>query len=312
MAAAFALMLAYLGEHLSARSSATPSRPTSPAMSPATCSAACSRPPSPIISAWRRASRCSRCSTCRARCWCIARCRGRCRSPRAVEKRSRAAWTDHLRNRPLLAGFGIGFCILFAFIGTFTYVNFVLAARAVPAGDDVARLRLPRVPAVDRDYAARRSCGRALRHADDLVERTRHRRRGIAAAADARPGRRRDRPCADRRRDVPGAGRRHRFHRRRGAVQSRAGQRAVSGELFPRRARGQRRPGAALCRVRLVRVRRRHRHRARHRRAADHEPDASEEFHAAQSMRSRHGTDRNSAMSPGARLREGPINIAFC
>ena len=31
-----------------------------------------------------------------------------------------------------------------------------------------------------------------------------------------------------------------------------------------------------------------------------------------QSMRSRHGTDRNSAMSRGAHLREGPINIAFC
>ncbi|MBM3572977.1 MAG: MFS transporter, partial [Alphaproteobacteria bacterium] len=36
-------------------------------------------------------------------------------------------WADHLRNGPLRAAFGIGFCILFAFIGTFTYVNFVLA-----------------------------------------------------------------------------------------------------------------------------------------------------------------------------------------
>jgi predicted MFS family arabinose efflux permease len=35
-------------------------------------------------------------------------------------------WANHLRNRQLRAGFGIGFCILFAFIGTFTYVNFVL------------------------------------------------------------------------------------------------------------------------------------------------------------------------------------------
>jgi predicted MFS family arabinose efflux permease len=35
-------------------------------------------------------------------------------------------WLAHLRNGPLRAGFGIGFCILFAFIGTFTYVNFVL------------------------------------------------------------------------------------------------------------------------------------------------------------------------------------------
>ena len=37
-----------------------------------------------------------------------------------------AVWLKHLRNGPLRASFGIGFCILFAFIGTFTYVNFVL------------------------------------------------------------------------------------------------------------------------------------------------------------------------------------------
>jgi YNFM family putative membrane transporter len=36
------------------------------------------------------------------------------------------AWTQHLRNPRLCAAFGIGFCILFAFIGTYTYVNFVL------------------------------------------------------------------------------------------------------------------------------------------------------------------------------------------
>jgi predicted MFS family arabinose efflux permease len=33
---------------------------------------------------------------------------------------------EHLRKPALRASFGIGFCILFAFIGTFTYVNFVL------------------------------------------------------------------------------------------------------------------------------------------------------------------------------------------
>jgi MFS transporter, YNFM family, putative membrane transport protein len=38
-----------------------------------------------------------------------------------------AAWTAHLRDRRLTAAFAIGFSILFAFIGTFTYVNFVLA-----------------------------------------------------------------------------------------------------------------------------------------------------------------------------------------
>jgi MFS transporter, YNFM family, putative membrane transport protein len=37
-----------------------------------------------------------------------------------------AATLAHWRNPQLRAAFGIGFCILFAFIGTFTYVNFVL------------------------------------------------------------------------------------------------------------------------------------------------------------------------------------------
>jgi predicted MFS family arabinose efflux permease len=37
-----------------------------------------------------------------------------------------AVWRGHLRNRSLRASFAIGFLILFAFIGTFTYVNFVL------------------------------------------------------------------------------------------------------------------------------------------------------------------------------------------
>jgi predicted MFS family arabinose efflux permease len=35
-------------------------------------------------------------------------------------------WAEHLRNKALRATFAIGFLILFAFIGTFTYVNFVL------------------------------------------------------------------------------------------------------------------------------------------------------------------------------------------
>src|SRR5215813_7294697 len=39
-----------------------------------------------------------------------------------------AVWAEHLHNGPLRASFGIGFVILFAFIGTFTFVNFVLVA----------------------------------------------------------------------------------------------------------------------------------------------------------------------------------------
>jgi len=37
------------------------------------------------------------------------------------------AWALHLKNRSLQACFGMGFLILFAFIGTYTYVNFVLS-----------------------------------------------------------------------------------------------------------------------------------------------------------------------------------------
>ena len=37
-----------------------------------------------------------------------------------------AVWAQHLANPVLRAAFGIGFCILFAFLGTFSFVNFVL------------------------------------------------------------------------------------------------------------------------------------------------------------------------------------------
>ncbi|HWA49443.1 MAG TPA: MFS transporter [Dongiaceae bacterium] len=46
----------------------------------------------------------------------------------AEEQVSFAAWIVRLRNPAILCCLGIGFCILFAFIGTFTYVNFVLVA----------------------------------------------------------------------------------------------------------------------------------------------------------------------------------------
>ncbi|MGH6931449.1 MAG: MFS transporter, partial [Dongiaceae bacterium] len=42
-----------------------------------------------------------------------------------------ASWGEHLRNPALRASFVIGFLILFAFIGTFTYVNFVLAGEPI-------------------------------------------------------------------------------------------------------------------------------------------------------------------------------------
>lgn len=48
--------------------------------------------------------------------------------------RSMATWAVLLRDSRLVAGFGIGFCILFAFIGTFSFVNFVLARPPLSLG----------------------------------------------------------------------------------------------------------------------------------------------------------------------------------
>ena len=45
-----------------------------------------------------------------------------------------AIWAGHLQNPALRASFAIGFLILFAFIGTFTYVNFVLVREPLALG----------------------------------------------------------------------------------------------------------------------------------------------------------------------------------
>ncbi len=45
-----------------------------------------------------------------------------------------SAMIEHWRDPALRAAFGIGFCILFAFIGTFTYVNFVLVRAPLSLG----------------------------------------------------------------------------------------------------------------------------------------------------------------------------------
>jgi predicted MFS family arabinose efflux permease len=51
-------------------------------------------------------------------------------APTAMPAEARSPWStwaEHLRNPPLRASFAVGFLILFAFLGVFTYVNFVLA-----------------------------------------------------------------------------------------------------------------------------------------------------------------------------------------
>ena len=62
--------------------------------------------------------------------------RGLARTPAAsMPTRSPFAyWAEHLRNARLRAAFVIGFLILFAFIGTFTYVNFVLVRPPLALG----------------------------------------------------------------------------------------------------------------------------------------------------------------------------------
>lgn len=134
MAAAFALMLAYLGEHLSARGSASAfaayvtgnvasnlfGRLFASAVADHLGLAASFW----VFAALNLAGALLVCCTVPRTMPAVARDR----------ERPRTAWTQHLRNRPLLAGFGIGFCILFAFIGTFTYVNFVLASAPFQLG----------------------------------------------------------------------------------------------------------------------------------------------------------------------------------
>jgi predicted MFS family arabinose efflux permease len=55
-------------------------------------------------------------------------------SSAAHQRSPLSIWAEHLRNPLLRASFAIGFCILFAFIGTFTYVNFVLVREPIALG----------------------------------------------------------------------------------------------------------------------------------------------------------------------------------
>jgi predicted MFS family arabinose efflux permease len=54
--------------------------------------------------------------------------------PLGVPASAASIWAGHLRNPRLQASFVIGFLILFAFIGTFTYVNFVLVREPLAIG----------------------------------------------------------------------------------------------------------------------------------------------------------------------------------
>ncbi len=83
-----------------------------------------------------------------------------------------ASWAEHLRNAPLRRSFALGFLILFAFIGTFTYVNFVLAQAPFAVGPMTlglvyfvflpSILTTPMAGRVARRYGTRLACCGAL------------------------------------------------------------------------------------------------------------------------------------------------------
>jgi MFS transporter, YNFM family, putative membrane transport protein len=311
MAAAFALMLAYLGEHLSARSSASAfaayvTGNVASNLIGRLFASAIADHLGLAVSFWVFAllnlsgALLVYCTVPRTMPLAVRRTEG-----------SRAAWIDHLRNRPLLAGFGIGFCILFAFIGTFTYVNFVLAAAPFQLGmmslGFVYLVFLPSIvttPLGGRAVArfgtrttlwsalAIAGAGLPLLLMPALVAVV----TGLAlvgvgtflaqAAATGFVG-----SAAPSNRALA-SGLYLASYFLGGLVGS-----AVLGQLYvqfgwPACVAG---IGIALAIAALLT-------------ANLTRPTSS----TPQSMRSRHGTDRNTAISPGARLREGPLNTSFC
>jgi Major Facilitator Superfamily len=151
-----------------------------------------------------------------------------------------AAMIEHWRNPRLRAAFGIGFCILFAFIGTFTNVNFVLVRAAVTRNDG-PRICLFRLPALDFHHASRRPGGRPIWHEARDLGRTRARDVRLAADAVLAFERGRDRHGAGRRRHILRTGRSDRICRTGRAGKPRRGQRDLSRLLFCRRPGRQRR-----------------------------------------------------------------------
>ena len=170
-----------------------------------------------------------------------------------------ATWGVHLRNAPLRRGFAIGFLILFAFIGTFTFVNFVLAREPLAVSPMAlgfvyfvflpAIFTTPFAGRVVARFGTRPTFWGAL---------------GVAGAGLpllltpslpavlARPG-------AGRGRHLLRAGHRHRLHRPRRHHRPRLGQRHLPRLLLPRRPGRHRSAGPGVRPARLGRLRRRRR-----------------------------------------------------
>jgi len=179
-----------------------------------------------------------------------------------------ASWALHLRDPRLLAAFGIGFCILFAFIGTFTYVNFVLVGPPFMTGPmELGFVYFVFLPSVLTTPLAGRVIGRLGTRATfwasfGLAG------AGPAAAADPELFRRARRSRPRRRRHLLRPGDGNRLCQPYRDLRPRLRQRHLSRLLLLRRHGGQRRAGPDLRSLRMAGLRRRHRRVAGDRRAA--------------------------------------------
>ena len=179
-----------------------------------------------------------------------------------------AAWLEHLRNPQLRAAFGIGFCILFAFIGTFTYVNFVLVRPPLSLGPmELGFVYFVFLPSVVDD-AVGRPRRSSLGNPTDLVGFAGAGRGRLAAASAAQSRGGLAGHGAHRRRNVLRPGDRDRLRQPSRHRGPRLGQRHLSRLLLRRRSGRHRDPRSDLRPDRLAGLRRRNCAVARRRRAS--------------------------------------------
>ena len=240
MASAFALTLAYLGEHASACDTAGRFR----RLHHRQCREQSDR--SPLRGVLRRSLR-----PCRSNFLAFAALNlvGAALAAVTLERAPPMAkadatddhplviWGRHLATPGLPAAFGVGFCILFAFVGTFTYVNFVLARPPIGLGMmQIGLVYLVFAPSIATTaLAGRLAATLGPRDRCGVRSLPRRRRRRGAAHPVGRLGPRRFGSC--RRRDVPRAGGDYRICRPHRAIGSRRSQR-IYRRLFCRRIAG--------------------------------------------------------------------------
>ena len=175
--------------------------------------------------------------------------------PDATDNHPFVIWGRHLATPGLPAAFGVGFCILFAFVGTFTYVNFVLARPPLGLGMmQIGLVYLVFAPSIATTaLAGRLAATLGPRVATGSALCLAAGRRGGAAHPVGQLGARGFSSC--RHRDLPRAGGDYRLRWPRRAIGSRRGKRSLSRRLFCRRARWQRRVGRPVRHVGMDGVR---------------------------------------------------------